>query len=179
MLAYVPDRFKTLQEMCDDAIKRDECMLIHVPNRFKTREMCDDVIKHDIRMFKYVPDIISRRQRCVMMLSIKILCISRRYQILCITKNMLNDFEKLQDAYNTYKEKKPVEDLSLPNGWDKKNAFWDYKRIKELVDAYKIRKELRKELFLELEGVAWHPDRAYDWCFDEEHKGDIERLSKV
>ena len=65
MLAYACTRyqFKT-QEMCDDAIKRDECMLIHVPDRFKTQKMCDDAIKHDIRMFKYVPDHL-RLQRCV------------------------------------------------------------------------------------------------------------------
>ena len=53
--------------------------------------------------------------------------------------------------------------------------------VQDLVDAYRARKRVKKRInqrraFTE---VAWHPDRAYDWCFDEDHKGDIELLSKV
>ena len=27
--------------------------------------------------------------------------------------------------------------------------------------------------------IAWHPDRVYDWCFDEEEKGFLEGIWRV
>ena len=62
-----------------------------------------------------------------------------------------------------------------------------------MIDMYMICKEMvenqkrfmkhkakyGKRIYEELIPIAWHPDRAYGWCFDEEHKGDIESLSRV
>ena len=47
----------------------------------------------------------------------------------------------------------------------------------ELLRYHHKRKFYRK-IAEELLPVAWHPDRVYDWCFDEEEKGFLEEMWK-
>ena len=39
---------------------------------------------------------------------------------------------------------------------------------------YHHRRKFSKEIHEELLQIAWHLDRVYDWCFDEEEKGFLE-----
>ena len=43
---------------------------------------------------------------------------------------------------------------------------------------YHHKREFSKKIHEELLPVAWHPDRVYDWCFDEEEKGFLEGMWK-
>ena len=44
---------------------------------------------------------------------------------------------------------------------------------------YHHKREFSKRIYEELLPVAWHPDRVYDWCFDEEEKGFLEGIWRV
>ena len=39
---------------------------------------------------------------------------------------------------------------------------------------YHHKREFSGKIYEDLLPVAWHPDRVYDWCFDEEEKGFLE-----
>ena len=40
----------------------------------------------------------------------------------------------------------------------------------EFCEDYRKRKNLKKEIYLELLPIAWHPDRWRDWCIPEDEK---------
>ena len=40
------------------------------------------------------------------------------------------------------------------------------------------KRQFSRKICEELLPVAWHPDRVYDWCFDEEEKGFLEGMWK-
>ena len=44
---------------------------------------------------------------------------------------------------------------------------------------YHHKREFSKRIHEELLPIAWHPDRVYDWCFDEEEKGFLEGIWRV
>ena len=47
---------------------------------------------------------------------------------------------------------------------------------KEFCEEIKKRKNLKKAIYLELLPTAWHPDRWWDWCLDNDEKQEIEKL---
>ena len=47
---------------------------------------------------------------------------------------------------------------------------------REVVNAYKKRKEQKAQIKEELLPIVMHPDRVVDWCFDEDEKNDLEKL---
>ena len=52
-----------------------------------------------------------------------------------------------------------------------------YITIKMLnADKHYHKSNFYKSLHDELMPIAWHPDRAWDWCFDNEQKGEAEQL---
>ena len=58
------------------------------------------------------------------------------------------------------------------------NSFYG-KVMKEMGNIQRMKKrsaKKKKALHEELLPVAWHPDRVYDWCFDEEEKGFLEEM---
>ena len=48
-----------------------------------------------------------------------------------------------------------------------------------MVEAYKHRKAQKSKIKEELLLVAWHPDRFFDWCFDNDEKEALEQLWKI
>ena len=44
---------------------------------------------------------------------------------------------------------------------------------------YHHKREFSKRIHEELLPIAWHPNRVYDWCFDEEEKGFLEGIWRV
>ena len=43
---------------------------------------------------------------------------------------------------------------------------------------YHHKREFSKRIHEELLPIAWHPDRVWDWCFDEGEKGFLEKMFK-
>ena len=53
------------------------------------------------------------------------------------------------------------------------------KKMKTVFDElfkYHHKRNFYRKIYEELLPVAWHPDRVYDWCFDEEEKGFLEEM---
>ena len=50
------------------------------------------------------------------------------------------------------------------------------KQCCKVFESYYKRKKLKKDIYDELEPIAWHPDRWWDWCVDIEEKKEIEKL---
>ena len=45
-----------------------------------------------------------------------------------------------------------------------------FNKIHKEIFHYHHKKKHYKNLVKELFPITWHPDRAWDWCFDEDHK---------
>ena len=58
------------------------------------------------------------------------------------------------------------------------NSFYG-KLMEKMANIKRMKKwsaKKKKAIHEELLPVAWHPDRVYDWCFDEEEKGFLEEM---
>ena len=53
-----------------------------------------------------------------------------------------------------------------------------FDEIHEELFEYHHKREFSKKIHEELLPVAWHPDRVYGWCFDEEEKSCLKKLWK-
>ena len=49
----------------------------------------------------------------------------------------------------------------------------------EFCEEIKKRKNLKKEIYLELLPIAWHPDRFWNWSLDNDEKKRIEKIMVV
>ena len=50
-----------------------------------------------------------------------------------------------------------------------------YEKIHEELFRYHHKRRFYKNLHSELMPIAWHPDRAWNWCFAEDEKQFVER----
>ena len=66
-----------------------------------------------------------------------------------------------------------VEIVKLCRGW------LGFSLINDELFRYHHKREFSKRIHEELLPIAWHPDRMYDWCFDEEEKGFLEGIWRV
>ena len=66
-----------------------------------------------------------------------------------------------------------VEIVKLCRGW------LGFSLINDELFRYHHKREFSKRIHEELLPIAWHPDRVYDWCFDEEEKGFLEGIWRV
>ena len=44
------------QEMCNETVRNEPCMLEDVSNRFKSRSMCEGAVEKVPRVLRHVPD---------------------------------------------------------------------------------------------------------------------------
>ena len=51
-----------------------------------------------------------------------------------------------------------------------------YRKIYEELFKYHHKRQFYRKIDEELLSIAWHPDRAIDWCFDEDEKKDLQIL---
>ena len=66
-----------------------------------------------------------------------------------------------------------VEIVKLCRGW------LGFSLINDELFRYHHKREFSKRIHEELLPIAWHPNRVYDWCFDEEEKGFLEGIWRV
>ena len=66
-----------------------------------------------------------------------------------------------------------VEIVKLCRGW------LGFSLINDELFRHHHKREFSKRIHEELLPIAWHPDRVYDWCFDEEEKGFLEGIWRV
>ena len=66
-----------------------------------------------------------------------------------------------------------VEIVKLCRGW------LGFSLINDELFRHHHKREFSKKIYEELLPVAWHPNRVYDWCFDEEEKGFLEGIWRV
>ena len=59
---------------------------------------------------------------------------------------------------------------------EKKVSAMMKKALHEELLRYHHKRKFYINIHEELLPVAWHPDRVYDWCFDEEEKGFLEEM---
>ena len=141
MLWLVPDRLKT-QDMCNRVVDGDSCVLKYVPDRLKTQDMCEEAVRESPWMLEYVPDEFKTQDMCNRAV--------REYP--CMLKYVTDEF-KTQDMC----EEAIREDSEL----------WEYAGV---LFSYHHKRQFGRGIRDELLPIAWHPDRVYDWCFDEEEK---------
>ena len=51
-----------------------------------------------------------------------------------------------------------------------------FKKVQKELPKYFHKRQFAQKVYDELLPIAWHPDRVWDWCFDEEEKKDLEYL---
>ena len=160
-LEYIPDKCKTL-DICKNAVEKNPLCLEFVPNQFKTQEMCERAVDQwPWRLLKYVPVHLMTEDMCSKAVGqcpqcLKYVPVHLMTQEMC-SKAMENDPKCLE---------------FVPD-WFITHAMMLKYDNEPCVKAYKERKALKKQIWDELIPVAWHPSRAWDWCFDEDQKQDM------
>ena len=148
-LEYVPDRLKSVN-MCEEAVNKESATFQFVPDNLKTRLMCSNAVCDNIFNLQFVPDWIVT-QICD--------------QVFQDLQDVSED--ELLEAIDELLER--VDDFS-------EDEMLDYSRkyfrdmIEDKLGFIKRFRVLNKDLKLELMPVAWHPDRWWHWCVDEEEK---------
>ena len=61
---------------------------------------------------------------------------------------------------------------------DELYRFLKYRHVHEELFRYHHKRQFLRKINDELLLIAWHPDRVYDWCFDEKQKGFLEEMWK-
>ena len=164
-LRYVPDKFKT-QEMCNRAVENNPYWCFeYVPDKFKTQEMCLKAVNEWSYYLIYVSDKFKTQEMCLKAVDQCPGCLG-----------YVPDQFKTQEMCNRAVEADPRCLLKYVPDWFVTSGMMKYGDDDDddpYVKAYKERKALKKQTWDELMPVAWHPSRAYEWCFDEDQKQDM------
>ena len=182
MFEYVPNEYKT-QEMCEFVVKKHACSIQYVPEQFKIKKMCERVVEIGPSWcLDFVP-----QYRTLLM------CKS------AVERNIWH-FDSIPDEFKTQEmcertvETRPTlffEDVPeyflMPKMFElceypiaeeeveEEEEYVNRERVQKLiamvcVEACKQRKVQKTKIKEELLPIAWHPDRAIDWCFSEDKK---------
>jgi len=161
LLKYVPEQFRT-QEMCNKAIGKNPWTLELVPEQFKTQEMYNKVVGKYPWALELVPEQFKTQKMCSEAVEFSI-------QFLKYVPDHLKTEEMCNKAIEQNRQLYDIPDWILTS-----------KMLKKCGDAikkgYNRRKAQKTQIKEELMPIAWHPNRAWDWCFDEEQKCDAEKL---
>ena len=125
----------------------------HVPDGLKTQDMCNKAVEVEGGMFRNVPDKFKTQEMC--------------------DKAIMKDGSMLRFVPDNF-----IKDFMFQRflRFKGRNKPYGVEVVNNIIERLRLRKVFYVEIRDELAPIAWHPDRVFDWCFDEEEKKDLMRL---
>ena len=144
-------------DMCKRAVEDMPWLLEFISDQFKTEEMCFEAVEEDPEVLEHIPE-------------------KFKTEVMCI-KAVEGDPDALEYVPDKFKTKEmcfeTVEEESeslvfVPDWFFYENMVTE--STMDLLESFHERKAHKENIKEELAPVAWHPSRAWDWCFDEKQK---------